>query len=454
MAESMQDAVSTTSYHALPPPSEITNTNIPPPPSLPNPTAAALTLPQTSNALRPSEADTRPFPSQARSPILNSLQTHNTNPVQQISSQDATPPIRAQSYKPVPPPLREPPQSHIPFHAQDMQLANQSPSLDVEPLPIQSRSTQQQLASLIPPQRSFTFRQFLARPNKSTFTQEDIDNFNRHNPSTVGKNTVERFVEHLYQLIASDPDPDTRHEADALSLLNRNIDHRTMANLIQIYMDMSCALPCDRIMYWRTMKLQLFSQWRSAAPPRYTLPTALTQIATAVNRMNNPNTNQNNNRNSNFRSNNFRNNNNNNSNSNFNNNRQSNNNFNNNRNQSFNRNNRNFRFVRFVKNDNQTNNNDRQNNNNNQQQHTSVQNSNFNTNRNNNNSNNTSRNNNNNQRNNNNYNNRSNTNNRNNNFNTVRQNNMSLEPLTDAEIQMYYQGNLPDEESVFAVPLA
>ena len=30
---------------------------------------------------------------------------------------------------------------------------------------------------------------------------------------------------------------------------------------------------------------------------------------------------------------------------------------------------------------------------------------------------------------------------------------MSLEPLTDAEIQMYYQGNLPDEESVFAVPL-
>ena len=302
--------------------------------------------------------------------------------------------------------------------------------------------------ALIPPNRNFTYRTLINRPKVTSFTQEDIDNFLRHNARTINRTTVDRFVDHLYELlISAHDDPDAKTEAQALMILHKHLSHNTMATLIHTFLDTRCDLPEDRDKFWRRMKMQFIESWHRSAPPRYTLATSISQMSAVFNRIantSNNTTNTNNNRNQNnnrpF---------NNNNNPNFNNNRNFNNNNNRNlANQRFNNNNnRNFRFVRFVKNDNQSNNNRLQ-------QHTSVQNSNFNTNRNNNNN---STNNNNNSRpnNNNNNNNQRNTNNNNNRSNTnpFRANNLAMEDLTDQEIQMYYDGNLPDDSNIFAIPL-
>ena len=457
MADSMQDAASTTSRQPplpadLPPPLPLSSNII-------QDNAVSSTAPLTN----PTALTNHVHLHQLRSPLTTPVRPDTANTMQNVLPIETTPMHNIQ-----------PAETTFAHNAQPFQFsssavhtatqkptalaasranASNSPALSQDtPRQGQTRTTEQQLATLIPPERAFTWQQFLSRPKRSTFTQEDMDNFARLNPSTIGKNTVDRFAEHMYQLIAADSSEDARPEADALSLLTRNIDHRTLANLLQIYMDMSCEISVERTRFWRHMKLHYFDRWRHQAPARNNLPNVLSQMTAFMNRNMNTNNNTNTNRNSNFSSNNFRNNNFRNNNSNFNTNRQFNNNFNSNRNSSFNRNNNNRQAYR-VRYNNQ--NNFRQNNNN-QQQHTSVQNSNFNTNRNNNNnSNSNTRNNNgsNNQRPNNN-NNRFNSNNRNNNSNTFRNNAVTFEPLTEEEMILHQNGTLnDDDEIVWGPPL-
>ena len=238
---------------------------------------------------------------------------------------------------------------------------------------------------LFPRTDQVSLESILTAERRVNFTQEDIDNFCRTNPNTLGKHRVDTFVNHLDTLYQNSSHiPDAKVEAEALRRLQVHLDHVSLATLMQTFLDSNANLAFPKTAFWRNAQFQNAQLCHRPPPERNNLAASLNTLTRQLKNgsSNNSFNNQNRNNNSNFRNNNSNRNFNNNTN-NSNNNRNNNRNFNNSRNTPrpwhSNGNNRN-NFGSPYRNNNSNNSSHNSNNNNNRSSgHTPVQQTHFNT---------------------------------------------------------------------------
>ena len=141
---------------------------------------------------------------------------------------------------------------------------------------------------LNPNQQPLSFEDVTApHPRRVNFTREDCDNFCRANPTQISRYHVDQFVNHLNRMFQNSPtNPDAMAEAEALRQLSSNLHHQELTPLIQLYLSTDANLPFAKTIFWRSMSMQYISQWMRPPPERYTLATALSKFSTVINRLN------------------------------------------------------------------------------------------------------------------------------------------------------------------------